>query len=220
MDYKTALNEILFNTKYHFIRYKEIYSSYEGDKLSFVSYLYDCFESGYIDDIIRGYIESNMTPIESEDFDEAERIESDSALIGGLAQETANSRFKEKIFDELAKISQHVNSIYIKSVEGQQNDFATTTQQLLLIYYLEKADILSFDRTKLDDSKINRLFSLLINRGWDNIKKNWRDLNKETNHKRIFTELNLYSIKKAFEELNFNQLVELIDKDINKTNLS
>ncbi len=95
-------------------------------------------------------------------------------------------------------------------------DKITTKQQILIIYYLQKHNLFDINKIHGDHTKQAYLLSAILNRGNDNTYSLWNDIRRANPVRGCFTKINLKKVKEIFQEVGYTEIIEEIEKDINK----
>lgn len=100
---------------------------------------------------------------------------------------------------------------------GQGIDsYSTVEQQMLIFYFLKRANIFDTDNISESKKKQSIIFSRLLNRGEDSFYDHYKKVESTKHERKYFTKENLLTIRPLFEACEMDEVLKLIDKELAK----
>lgn len=136
------------------------------------------------------------------------------------AKKGSKSYFSKEIAIAYADVIGDIIFEWIENKKNMANSFdknkISTKQQLLLIYYLSKLNILNLNKLHQDKTKQARLLSSLIDRNYENVRKGLNEIFTEKHKAKYFTKKNLEYISPILENLDQPSIISEINEEIIK----
>ena len=92
---------------------------------------------------------------------------------------------------------------------------ATTDQQVVLYYYLQKLQLIDLDVIKDRDEQA-MVISVLLNRNYDNIRRTMREAVKKAVERKFYSKSNLKRLLTLAENIEYPALISLIKQDLKR----